>query len=353
MNLEHTSNQFDLTENIRDILNLLGIEYQDYHNRITFQCPLHDSNKSDSLSILLEGSNKNGLWCCWTQRCETKYGYGLFNLVKGILSVQQNKDISNNEVYKFVKKYAEVSNYNSDLNQYSKLVSTKPKDIKYNIEREKIRNSIQIPAKYFINRGYSPEILNKYDIGTCTTKGKKFFTRIIVPVYDENYNYVGCTSRSPNPECNKCGGYHIGKCPSNNLEKFWSSKWLNSDDFYCGNHLYNIWFAQEQIIKTGTIILVEGPPDIWRLAEAGIYNSIAVFGDKLTEEQQNKLNNLPVFNMVILTDNDKAGKTARSNIELQCKRYYNIIHKQTINKDCGDSSTQELRELLKDFICKK
>jgi len=98
---------------------------------------------------------------------------------------------------------------------------------------------------------------------------------------------------------------------------------------------------------------VEGPPDIWRLAEAGIYNSIAVFGDKLTEEQQNKLNNLPVFNMVILTDNDKAGKTARSNIELQCKRYYNIIHKQTINKDCGDSSTQELRELLKDFICKK
>lgn len=334
-----------LYDNLENILEKFSIDYVKHNNRITFPCPIHNSDNEDSLSILLEGANVNGLWTCWSNHCEKEYGKTIFGLIKGILS--QEHEASNKEVFSWIKKnVGVVPTEDISLKTYLKLVT--PKEIKEEgkIDRSYIRKSLSRPVSFFIDRGYSEEILDKYDIGICYQK-RDMFMRAVIPVYNENHEYmVGCLGRSLNQKCDKCGYYHYKKCPENNLEKKWSEKWINSD-FYSGNYLFNFWFAKKHIYNTGSIILVEGPLDVLRLEEAGIHNSVALFGTSLSGGQHEILNRLPIHSLIISTDNDDSGREAAKKIEEQTNRYFNIKVIQPIKKDWGEHSVEEVKEIWK------
>jgi hypothetical protein len=60
-------------------------------------------------------------------------------------------------------------------------------------------------------------------------------------------------------------------------------------------------------------LLVEGPPDVWRLAEAG-YVGVSLLGADATGEQLRKLSALDRL-IVIALDNDTAGRAAMERVQ--------------------------------------
>ena len=98
-------------------------------------------------------------------------------------------------------------------------------------KRKEIRSRIQIPAPYYINRGFLPETLDKFDVGFCSTPRKPMTGRVVVPVYNDAHEVmIGCVGRAVQP----------------NFEP----KWLNSKGFNSGASLYNYWHAKDHILES-------------------------------------------------------------------------------------------------------
>jgi DNA primase len=155
---------------------------------------------------------------------------------------------------------------------------------------------------------------------------------------------VGCIGRTQKPMCKLCKKFHFENesCPISSVDEYFSSKWINSTGFNGENYLYNYWFAKEFVKKTHTAILVEGAGDVWRLEEAGIKIGFGLFGAHLTDKQSQKLEKLPIINLIIATDNDDAGKKARALIKEKLWRHYNIFDIEPENKDVGDLSIEQI-----------
>lgn len=319
----------DILPRLENVLNCLNIDYTDTGSRIYFPCPIHGSDNRDSLSILKE----TGKWKCWTNGCE-QGNFSLFEMIHAIRC--SNGEKTPEDTYKFIL----------ELNAEEDYSFTPQSKIEYSIPRQEALNNLVIPADYYIQRGYSTKILEKYDIGFCGLRTKKMFMRVVVPVYDISHKMIiGCCGRSVNPKCEKCNGYHQGYCPTNGLEDFWANKWINSKGFSRAKYLYNLWFAKEHIIKTGTITIVEGPGDVWRLEEAGIHNSVALFGSDMTQHQKNILRDFPIYKIIIATDNDEAGNKARDKIKSKLGNFY--IYQDIIPPDdIGEMQLDDIKVLF-------
>lgn len=211
--------------------------------------------------------------------------------------------------------------------------------------RDYVRNKLIIPCQYFIDRGYKKETLDKFDVGLCVTKGSSAYMRATVPVYDDKHEFmVGYVARSINKQCEICGKYHYYKhpCPRNNIEQSFANKWKNSEGFFSGATLYNIWN-----LDTDTVILVEGPGDVWRLYEAGCTTAAALFGCKLSSAQIKKLLQRNISNVVLCLDNDSAGKEAVNKITKDIDLYFNVEVLNPPCKDIGDTDIKDVQELLR------
>jgi 5S rRNA maturation endonuclease (ribonuclease M5) len=179
------------------------------------------------------------------------------------------------------------------------------------------------------------------------------FMRVVVPVYDITGKYlIGCVGRSINPECVLCGRYHAGNraCPSNPIEEKWARKWVNSTGFNTGNHLYNIWNAAEPAKEKQKLILVEGQGDVWRLYEAGIFNVVGLFGNKLTDNQFALIESLGITDIYIALDIDEEGLKGRGKVREKLAMYYNLHDIDLTAKDVGDMSDADIRITFKDAI---
>lgn len=347
-----------LLDNIELILDHFKIDYKNLGNRIVLRCPIHDSSNEQSLGIKTNG-NGCGKWRCWTQHCESQYGDNIYGLIKGIISTDKGKEAPNTEVSSYISKLL-----NMDMNTMRESVEYKERknfiknvynfvqneqEVILKIPRSTVLKELDIPAAYYIERGYSPEILMKYDIGLCDKPEKHMFNRIVVPVYDETGKFmVGCSARNTDPQCDVCGYCHspIKICPTDRFEKFKCEKWINNKGFYKEHYLYNYWSAKDYINRTGNCILVEGPGDVWRIEEAGIHIALAIFGSELTDPQCQVLEKMNISNLIIATDNDEPGIFARKRIREKCSRLYNIIDVYTIDKDMGETDVKIVQGLL-------
>lgn len=347
-----------LLDNVEVILDHFKIEYKNLGNRIAFKCPIHDSGNEQSLSIKTNGHGC-GKWRCWTQHCESEYGDNIYGLIKGIMSVDKGKEVANSDVSKYISKLlnldtnslresVEYKERKSFIKNVYNFVENEP-EVVLKVSRSTVLKELDIPAAYYIERGYCPEILIKYDIGLCDKPEKHMFNRIVVPVYDETGNrMVGCSARNTDPQCEVCGYCHrpTKLCPTDRLDKYKSNKWINNKGFYRENYLYNYWFAKEHINKTGNCILVEGPGDTWKVEQANIHNSLAIFGSILTDSQCKILEKMNIQNLIIATDNDEPGLQARKHIRDKCSRLYNIIDVYTTKKDMGETNVETIQEIL-------
>jgi len=322
-----------LFERLPDLLRHFNIEYTDYPNRVSFPCPIHGGDNLEACTIFTDGNTVKGNWNCWTQHCEEEFSRSLFGFVRGALSANEGEKVSIYEAANFCLKFlkmdisqikaAEPNEINNDI-RLLEIFERSPHREKAAITRDEIISSIKIPSQYYINRGYEAKTLEKFDVGLCDKKNKPMYRRIVVPIYDEGYNYIGC----------------IGRASTSNMEP----KWLYSRGFKKSAYLYGLNLAKEEILKTGVAFIVEGQGDVWRMHEAGIKNSVGIFGSNLSDDQLVLLEQSGAMSLIILTDSDEAGERAAVQIMQKCGRRFNYHRPPISEKDIGDMTKEQIQE---------
>lgn len=372
----HLNDQFKLKaicdqvcDNIEDLLGALNIEYKTNSKMIVMPCPIHGGDNASALNLYPEGDTYRGNWKCRTHNCEKTFKGSILGFIRGVLSNYEHGwrkpgdpvcsfDEAVNYALGFIKKDIKdikISKTEKEKKQFTNVVGYISKNTEISpskITRSQIVKSLEIPSIYYIKRDYSSEILTKYDVGLCTKPNREMSNRIVVPIYDNDYRYmIGCTGRSIYEKCDQCKSFHnpIENCP--NSENLWKyPKWKHNADFKSQNTLYNFWFAKEHILSSSTAIIVESPGNVWRLEENGIHNSVAMFGSSLSDRQKILLDSSGAMNLILLTDNDDAGRKAAEQIKTKCQNTYRIFIPQISKNDVGDMTPQEIDIEIKQYL---
>ena len=92
------------------------------------------------------------------------------------------------------------------------------------------------------------------------------------------------------------------------------------------------------------MFITEGQGDVWKLHEAGVMNAIGIFGKSLSEQQKRILEQSGVTRLVILTDNDQAGRESKIQIQRQMSRMFKVVFPRMSRKDVGDMTVKQIRE---------
>lgn len=136
------------------------------------------------------------------------------------------------------------------------------------------------------------------------------------------------------------------QCPDDQYSGMYT-KWKHSKDFRCEECLYNIWYAKPFISRTGTVILCEGPGDVWAYETAGIRNSVALLGLNMSRQQRLMLQNAGALTIICIFDNDEAGQKAMAKLEQNLTHYFRVfcVTPDTA-KDVGDMFTDDIAKKI-------
>lgn len=345
-----------ICENIDDVLSKFDIDLRNNGSFYVGPCPIHGGDNRTAFNIFVDGHTRIGNWICHTHHCEEHFVNNAIGFLRGVFSHRKlNWTEANNKVFSFnktidlIKQVLNISNVSSStskktfdiLTSSNVALKEKPKTV---WTKKSIRERLLIPSEYFLNRGYSKEILDKYDIGDSKITEGLFSNRAVVPIYEESgKRVIGFTGRT------KLKNYDELNIP----------KWCNSKGFSRKDYLYNYNFASDYIKDTGVAILVEGPGDVWRLEESGIHNSLAVFGSSLTDSQQIVLESSGALCLVLLFDTDSAGTKAKEKLQSSLSRMFNIMNPVFPDgyKDIGEMTTEQVKTflapILEKLICKR
>ena len=329
-----------VAEKMTDLFDFFGVRYFEQYDRITSVCPIHEgADNPQAFTVTTTRDQYFGYWRCWTHGCERKFVPTPIGLIRGLLTAQKGEEIAFSEAVDFAlnftsssKEELEEEGKNFKLEKFIELSEKVYQSVskpKYSISRNLVRESLSRPVEYYVNRGYDEKTLDVFDIGICTDQKKQMKNRIVAPVYDDDHKFmIGCVGRVPHETSN-------------------GNKWINSKHFNSGAYLYGYWLAKDRIRETRTAILVEGQGDVWRLYEAGIRNSVGMFGSSLSDGQSRILETSGALNLVVLADNDEAGEKARQSVIQKCDRLFHIVCPTFSKEDIGEMSVLEIEEEIK------
>lgn len=360
-----------LCDNIEVLLETLGLEdIQPNGKMLVGNCPIHNGDNKSAFNLYPDGESYRGNWKCRTHNCEKVFKGSIIGFIRGVLSNQKfgwekngDQTVTFQDTIKFVEAFLgndiskiKISKKEIEKKNFSCIVKNITSQIEEKnvskITRKNVRQSLQIPSSYFVSRGFNKDILDSYDIGLCDRVGKEMHNRAVVPIYDHDYRFViGCSGRSIFDKCKDCNCYHnqTDGCPV--VEDRWKyPKWKHNKDFKSQNHLYNFWKAKKHIADTGKVILVESPGNVWRLEEACIHNSVAIFGSNLSDRQKILLDGSGAMTIITIMDNDDAGRKAAIAINNKCKNTYNIININIAKPDVAEMTIEEINNEIKRFI---
>ena len=359
----------EAVDRFEELIDLLGVELKKDNRMYYGPCPIHGGDRHNGFNLYHSGNSVIGNWICNTHQCQEIFRPTVIGFVRGVLSNQQcNWTRMGDKIFPFKNAVEFLLNFMGknyeglevDLDAAEKrkvadftmrFYNRQHKSITNKISRKIVRNTLRIPAEYYIKRGYTKEILNRYDIGYCNDQSKPMYDRCVVPVYNDAHTcMIGCSGRSIHDKCPNCSAYHNLDSPCPLHENKWKyCKWRHSKGFHGGGWLYNLWFAHKHILKTGCAVLVESPGNVWRLEEAGIHNSLGMFGTALSEGQLDSLHKCGAHNIVLIFDNDDAGKEAVIKTTEALDKLYNVRSIETTENDIGETSVDIL---YKDIVPK-
>ena len=360
----------ELCDNIEELFDHFDLEYKDHGKMISMACPIHEGDNEGALNLYVQGDNYRGNWKCRTHGCEQCFKGSIIGFVRGLLSNRKyqwsqegDKTASFKETIDFITSFLKkdlndikISKVARNKSKFTNAINHIKNSSKVSTEncltRDKIRPLLKIPAEYYIDRNFSKDILDKYDVGLCDNPDREMYNRVVVPIYDIDYNYmIGCTGRSIFNKCDKCGSFHDPEkdCPPDH-QKYLYSKWKHSANFKSQNSLYNYWFAKKHIQETGVVLLVESPGNVWKLEENGIHNSVGIFGSALSDRQKIMLDSSGAMTIIVLTDNDDAGRKAAEQIKEKCQNTYRIFIPQISKADVAEMDAEEIDREIKEYI---
>lgn len=231
-----------------------------------------------------------------------------------------------------------------------------------------------IGLSYFLERGFRPETIEKFQLGYCVSKGKSFSDFALEKGYKLEYlEKVGLTKSKDERHfdffrgrvlfpIHSVSGRVLGFGGRTLLADKKIAKYFNSPESIIYNKsqiLYGLFFAKSDIIKYDNCYLCEGYTDVISLSQAGIQNVVSSSGTALTKEQIRLIKRY-TKNITILYDGDAAGiKASFRGIDLILEEGLNV--KVVLFPDGEDpdsfakkSSTTELESYIsahsQDFI---
>lgn len=280
-----------------EILGDLGIDFRgQYGDKHRILCPVHEGD-APNMQITLSGYTLPIRWTCFSHGCHEKYKPSLLGLVRGTLSAQQGREVRMKDAVAFLEGYVGQTSL-LPQREGSRRPDPAPRPYPFSLTRDEVRGALTIPSRYFLERGFSAVVLDKFDVGDSA-----MLKRAVVPLYDdEGTTCVGYAARSKWPLCDACKKHHFGPdC------RYGQHKWELPEDFPAGSYLFNYAAARETACPF--VLLVEGVGDAIRVAEAR-YVAVAVLGSEPSVEQVRKLAALdkPVW---VAFDNDDAGEKGR------------------------------------------
>lgn len=159
--------------------------------------------------------------------------------------------------------------------------------------REAIKNSYK--PEYLVKTGLSI-LSNQHVEGTPITEKDifdRYTSRVMFPIHDVGGRVIGF------------GGRILGSDKK-------MAKYINSpqtDIYDKSKVLYGLWFAKKAIQEKDNVFLVEGYTDVISMHQSGIENVVASSGTSLTVDQIKAIHRF-TNNITVLYDGDSAGEKA-------------------------------------------
>jgi len=178
-----------------------------------------------------------------------------------------------------------------------------------------------IGLSYFKERGFTPEIIEKFGLGYSLDEWDAFTIEAIRKGYDLNYlNKTGLTIVKGEKYFDRFKGRVMFPIQSMSgrvlgfggrilTSEKKAAKYLNSPEseiYHKSKVLYGIYHAKQAIAKEDNCYLVEGYTDVIQLNQSGVENVVASSGTALTADQIRLINRL-TKNITVLFDGDAAG----------------------------------------------
>lgn len=181
-----------------------------------------------------------------------------------------------------------------------------------------------IGKSYFIERGFSEETIDKFQLGYSLDEWNAFTDKAIKEGYKlEFLEQTGLTIVKETKTFDRFKGRIMfpihsmsgrilgfgGRILTNDKK---AAKYLNSPESLVYNKskvLYGLYFAKQDIAKEDNCYLVEGYTDVIQMYQTGVRNVVSSSGTALTSDQIRLINRL-TKNITVLFDGDAAGLRA-------------------------------------------
>jgi DNA primase len=231
-----------------------------------------------------------------------------------------------------------------------------------------------IGLSYFVERGFRPDIIEKFQLGYCLNSGNDFTDNALKKGYKLEYlEKVGLVKSKDDRHfdffrgrvmfpIHSVSGRVLGFGGRTLFTDKKIAKYFNSPESIIYNKseiLYGLYFSKGDIIKYDNCFLCEGYTDVISMYQAGIQNVVSSSGTSLTKEQIRLIKRY-TNNITILYDGDTAGiKASFRGIDLILQEGLNV--KVVLFPDGEDpdsyskkATSSELEEYIKghtqDFI---
>lgn len=332
MNLKQVKTE--LNRNVELIFNNLGIEYEVFGDNIYSTCPAHENSDNPRAFSF---SKEKGIWKCWTRDCQHHFGNDIFGVIRGNLSLNQGHEVDFKKALRWACELLEIKKKATEPakdpdNEFDKIVSIFSSPIKeYTPKKVDIDCDIQYPSKYFISRGFKKETMDFFNVGDCFDCKSKLKDRAIIPIHnDDGKVVVGMIART--------------------IKEYRNPKFLlHPQGFDKRFFFYNYHNAINKAIEKSCLFIVEGQGDVWKLHEHGVKNVVGIFGKTISKQQEEKLLKQPITHLIILTDNDQAGRESKIQIKRQLGRSFKLTFPKMTSKDVGEMSESQVKEMLENL----
>ncbi|MGB0886460.1 MAG: DNA primase, partial [Chitinophagales bacterium] len=352
-----------------DIIDVLGdfITLKKAGTNYKANCPFHNE-KSPSFVV----SPSKGIYKC----------FGCGKSGNSIGFVMEHESLNYVEALKYLAKKYSIEIEETYQTDEQKLIQSEKDSLFIVNEFAKdtfVKNLMEtdegksIGLSYFKERGFSEEIIEKFQLG-YTTEQSTFTTLALKKTYKlDILKKAGLTSRKEGSKydffrgrvmfpIHSISGKVLGFGGRILKDDKKQAKYVNTSDTEIYNKskiLYGIHFAKNAIRNKQEVFLVEGYTDVISLFQAGIENVVASSGTSLTPDQV-KLVKRYTENIVLLFDGDNAGiKAALRGVDIILENGVNVKvvllpenqDPDTYVRELGAANFNEfIAENKKDFI---
>jgi DNA primase len=281
-------------------------------------CPFHHNTDSPAFAV----SYSKGLYICYNQNCDSSGTVlELVKMLTGRNDFEALRFISKNkqtESEAFEDGLKDLLNEKPDFVEF-------PQSVQDKLYEDLVQNDINASQSYFKLRNINDESWIHFKLGYSSAQ-----KMVTVPLHSPDGVLVGVIGRS--------------------IE---GKSFKNSPNLPRNKTMFNLHRAKRE---GGTIIVVESSFDVIRLWQAGYPNAVATLGGSISDTNIQNLNRY-ASTIIIMTDNDQAGRALGNTIAYKLKRKnvlwakydHNAIYPHSA-KDVGDMTDEEIKQCIKNAI---